>query len=566
MVKKVTSIKQIPSLHYSGFNSNQMSKEVYDKIKRDVEVNGFLDPYIYYCDDNEIISGNHRVKISRELGLEDTLEYLCLGDLSLEDRIQKAEMFNTRGVPNELVLSLNIYHMVERLIIDYGLERGKAEARIAGKFYYRGASMVKRLWQSGERLFNDHSWMISEVDGNIVTTLHAHYLLNMDRTRRTFLGWTDLEAEKKQTNKELKTNKDQDGNAIDQDGILIREQRLHEIEESFTTLISNRDTLIHKMLDWLKAEYAKSGKAVGVDTLQAEIRAAYVKDFQVVLPDLTDVPVCNVWYPIKRTETVRHLIEEGIALGTYKRDWKTPMTRMTRVSSFNYTIAFDLLRMLGRKIVEVEGGRENSFPKLTVVDPFMGLGVRVMAALVMGHDAYGYDVAEVMQQTIADKWNLSKTKLSDKELIDVFEKVKDSCNKGDARDLPLKDDFADLVFSSPPYWIVEKYEGDIEGGQLSKALTYDAFLQEMSAACNEMKRVVKSGGFIALVVGNFREKGEYYPYVYDIENFFRSDVSFCYHDVIYLPHDIAKPTGGTKSLLKNHTKAGTEVLLIYKKK
>jgi SAM-dependent methyltransferase len=295
--------------------------------------------------------------------------------------------------------------------------------------------------------------------------------------------------------------------------------------------------------------------------LQAEIRVAYVTDFQEHLPELVDVPWASIWYPEKRVESIRHKIEEGVALGTYKRDWKVPMTRLTRVSSFPMSIAFNLYRLLGS-----EGGQELKQREMVVVDPFMGMGIRVVTAIIMGHTAYGYDVAKPMPDKIKKAWKLKDVNEADTGILEIWDKLQHAFYVHDSRSLPHKDNSVDLVFTSPPYWLVEKYEGAVEEGQLSKAKTYAEFMKGMYQAYDEMKRIVKPGGYIALVVANFREKGAYIPYADDTCYYFRSDPQLQYHDKIILGHDLSKPTGGTKSIINNHTRLAHEELFVFKRK
>ena len=263
-------------------------------------------------------------------------------------------------------------------------------------------------------------------------------------------------------------------------------------------------------------------------------RSILLQQLTTVLPDLAPVPWASVWYPNKRVESIRHILEDGEQLGTYRNN----ISRSTRVSSFPLSIAFNLIRLLAKG------------DKFLVIDPFMGMGIRIVSAKLLGHEAHGYDIAErIVAQVKNELW---------KEFSDSF-------HVGDARNLPHSDESVDLVFTSPPYWNVEKYEGTVEDGQLSKIKTYDGFLEELHAAYEEMKRVVKLKGYIALVVANFRHRGKYYPLVYETEKFFVEDDRFEYQDRIILAHDISHPMGGTKSLEYRHTRLAHEELLIFKR-
>jgi len=501
-------------LSYNQYNTNKMSEETYERIKDDVRNRGFLDPIIYHCSDGEIISGNHRVKIARELGKESELKLKDIGNPPLNERVMLAEMFNSRGFPDELKKA-EIYYLLVQKYVTEGLPIEKAKERLAVESTY-SQGMIGRYYFIGERITKDHPWFPKEIDGIAVSYLHAYYLLRMDKTRKTY-------------------------------------QREMGVEE--------QEHVIRKIIGWLRDEYKVNGRAVSADRLQAKIRSTLITDFGKHLPNLTDVPWASVWYPEKRVESIRHFIEEEAELGTYRRDWKFSMNRLTRVSAFPMSVAFNLLRLLSRELTDGGEVREQTFKKWVIVDPFCGYGIRVVAARYMGHTAYGYDVSPKIMTKVKELWS---------EFADSF-------FVGDSRYLPHEDESVDLIFTSPPYWRVEKYEESEDNvppefkkdkikvqSQLSRINDYHTFLSELFQVIAEMKRVVKVGGYLVIVVANFREKGKYYPFVHAVEQYIM-DNKFEYFDKLIIAHDISKPTGGIKSIEKNHTRVAHEEMLIFKK-
>src|SRR4029077_644335 len=72
---------------------------------------------------------------------------------------------------------------------------------------------------------------------------------------------------------------------------------------------------------------------------------------------------------------------------------------------------------------------------------------------------------------------------------------------GDSRRMAeVRDDSVHLVVTSPPYWILKKY--DIMNGQLGMVQDYRAFLDELSKAILECYRVLIPGGRFVCVVGD----------------------------------------------------------------
>jgi len=72
---------------------------------------------------------------------------------------------------------------------------------------------------------------------------------------------------------------------------------------------------------------------------------------------------------------------------------------------------------------------------------------------------------------------------------------------GDARDLSwLPDESVHLIVTSPPYWILKKYEP--HKSQLGALADYEQFLLELDKCWRECERVLVQGGRICCVVGD----------------------------------------------------------------
>src|SRR3989304_8994626 len=84
---------------------------------------------------------------------------------------------------------------------------------------------------------------------------------------------------------------------------------------------------------------------------------------------------------------------------------------------------------------------------------------------------------------------------------------------GDARNLSgIPDNSVHLIVTSPPYWILKKYEqGD---SQLGDIADYEAFLTELDRVWSECARVLVPGGRVCCVVGDVcvsrRRAGRHY--------------------------------------------------------
>jgi DNA modification methylase len=73
------------------------------------------------------------------------------------------------------------------------------------------------------------------------------------------------------------------------------------------------------------------------------------------------------------------------------------------------------------------------------------------------------------------------------------------CLEGDARSVPVEDDCADLVVTSPPYW--KKRDYDIEG-QIGQETTYQEYVASMIECLQEWRRVLRPTGSVFLNIGD----------------------------------------------------------------
>lgn len=82
-----------------------------------------------------------------------------------------------------------------------------------------------------------------------------------------------------------------------------------------------------------------------------------------------------------------------------------------------------------------------------------------------------------------------------------FDRTTHTLRLGDARDLKgIADSSVHLVVTSPPYWVLKKYED--RDGQLGEIENYEAFLTELDKVWAECHRVLVEGGRVCCVVGD----------------------------------------------------------------
>jgi DNA modification methylase len=159
-----------------------------------------------------------------------------------------------------------------------------------------------------------------------------------------------------------------------------------------------------------------------------------------------------------------------------------------------------------------------SLPGAKIVDPFAGRATRAVVASKLDRDYYGYEI----------------TPTTYKRNIEHFNKVKVSPNLYMSDGTLLKEtpnDFADLIYTCPPYYNIEEYES--VDGQLSDCDTYGSFMGFIDRCAENCFRVAKDGTFCVWVVADFRQDGKLVDFHGDTIQSFKK-AGFDYHDIIIM--------------------------------
>lgn len=110
----------------------------------------------------------------------------------------------------------------------------------------------------------------------------------------------------------------------------------------------------------------------------------------------------------------------------------------------------------------------------------------------------------------------------------------------------VPDGAIDLVVTSPPYWNAIDYEQHVEDPtawyRTRKGGPYEEYLDWLERCFGEVKRVLKPGGFCAVVIGTVLFNGQHYPVPQHFTALMTDRLGFLFHDEI-IWH---KVTGGVK--------------------
>jgi hypothetical protein len=134
------------------------------------------------------------------------------------------------------------------------------------------------------------------------------------------------------------------------------------------------------------------------------------------------------------------------------------------------------------------------------LDPFMGQGVQMQVAKLLGMHYHGYDLSAEFFTYI----DAVRRKIDDGTTTI-------SITHGDSRTPDaIPDGIGDFSFHSPPYWDIEFY--GTEAGQLGYKQTYADFLRGMEDVARAWLPKFKPGAWHVVNVNDFRKDGRFYPY------------------------------------------------------
>lgn len=190
----------------------------------------------------------------------------------------------------------------------------------------------------------------------------------------------------------------------------------------------------------------------------------------------------------------------------------------------------------------------------TVLDQFVGGGTTAVESKLTNRNFIGIDI------------NPNAVELSQKKCdFDCNSNVSTIVRLGDARNLDLPNESIDLICTHPPYADIIQYSDGIDG-DLSH-LPIKPFLAEMSKVAEECFRVLKSGKFCAILMGDTRKNGMVQPLAFETMRIFEL-AGFKTKEIIIKEQHNCKATGfwKTNSVKYNFLLLAHEYLFVFKKK
>lgn len=239
------------------------------------------------------------------------------------------------------------------------------------------------------------------------------------------------------------------------------------------------------------------------------------------------------------------------------------ISKNTEESTLNHPAIFPI--SLAERLIDIYTDKKG----VVVLDPMVGSGSVVIAALKKGRKALGIDLNKIYIQ-------LAKTRLEThyKEFnnINNYKLV-----VGDSLDLNkyVKSNSVKLCITSPPYWDIlnakrtadqkENVKYSDNKKDLGNLQDYNQFLDSLQSIFAKVYDSLLSNGFCAVIVMDIRKKSYFYPLHVDIVNKL-SELGFKLRDIIIWDrqkeYNNMKPLGYPYSFIVNKVH---EYILIFEK-
>ena len=192
-----------------------------------------------------------------------------------------------------------------------------------------------------------------------------------------------------------------------------------------------------------------------------------------------------------------------------------------------------------------------------VLDQFAGGGTTLVEAKLLNRNIIGIDVNPVAIERCREKVNFKH------DGADGVVKV----IKGDARNLKsIPDGKIDLICTHPPYANIIHYsEGQNIPQDLSN-LKVKEFLEQMKSVAAESYRVLKTGKYCVILMGDTRQKGHVIPLGLQTMKVFEA-AGFKLKEIIIKEQHNCRATGywKTNSIKYNFLLLAHEYLFVFKK-
>ncbi len=251
-------------------------------------------------------------------------------------------------------------------------------------------------------------------------------------------------------------------------------------------------------------EYVKNHSVVCIEDEEIAVGKPYrIKEYQ---PDEFTLEKTTVWSFPDRGDWATHR-------GDYRGNWAPQIAR-------NLILRY-------------------SKPGELVLDQMCGGGTTLVECKLLGRNAIGVDINYEAVMLSLDRLNFTY-----KPLDPEYKEPSIRVYHGDARNLDLvEDESVDLIATHPPYANIIPYSKSRKvEGDLSQVYSLEEYLKGMREIAGESFRVLKSGRFCGILIGDTRKHRYYVPIAFRVMQQFL-DVGFILREDVIKVQWYTKTTG-----------------------
>lgn len=171
-----------------------------------------------------------------------------------------------------------------------------------------------------------------------------------------------------------------------------------------------------------------------------------------------------------------------------------------------------------------------------ILDQFVGSGTTLIECKLLGRKGIGIDVNPNAIVLTRDRLNFHYEPFD----IPIYEQC---TYLGDAGNLDLmKDNSIDFIATHPPYANIIRYSKDKIQEDLSNVKNIDEYILEMEKVAKESYRVLKSGKYAAILIGDTRRNKHHIPIAFRVMQAFLKAGFILKEDIIKIQHQMKGTT------------------------
>lgn len=221
------------------------------------------------------------------------------------------------------------------------------------------------------------------------------------------------------------------------------------------------------------------------------------------------------------------------------------------------TVALKVANFCPKNAISIYNRYNPENNKLNILDTSCGFGSRLSAAVLNGHNYYGFDPNEKLVVKL-------------RQLIKFYKKYTDiNCKcyifcEGSETQIPTLFNKMDIAFTSPPYFDLERYSQD-EGQSVIKFPTYDEWLKGFAEpTIINIYKCLKVGGYAMINIKNMTSRGRY-PLFDDWFKIFKSINGFEFVEIFEIKHQHKRYFFKNTTYKEEDYKGFKEPVMVFRK-